>query len=136
MSTSDTLDRTSVPAYTVAKSLFEKTKTPVAARVDRQTNYFDDEGSALSFLVQTVMQPVVNGRPTPAASNLKAIVKAAKVILEAVDDGTLTDSEADAVLTLLTENFATSRIDRIFERISEAPKMGWFSTQARVVHER
>jgi hypothetical protein len=96
----------------------------------------EKEPELVPFLVKTVTAPTTYVPVASLAADLSTIEKAAKLILEAVDDGTLTAHEGDAVLTVLTENFAARRINRIFERISDAPKFEWFMGQARAAHER
>jgi hypothetical protein len=84
------------------------------------------------FLLRTVAAPTVHINTTATSrlsDDLVAVQKAAKVIRAAVDDGTITSSEADAVLALLTENFTARRINKIFERVAD-PHLSqhWFLT--------
>lgn len=84
------------------------------------------------FLLRTVAAPTIRINTTDAprlSDDLVAVQKAAKVIRAAVDDGTITSSEADAVLALLTENFTARRINKIFERVAD-PHLShhWFLT--------
>lgn len=138
MSTMELRKRTRTTALDSAKQLFKKTKSfhHAGGKWVVAQKRVEDESELISYLVRTVAAPTTYVPSASLATDLGTIEKAAKVILEAVDDGTLTAPEGDAVLSLLTENFTARRVDRIFERISEAPKFEWFMTQARAAHER
>jgi hypothetical protein len=138
MSTMELRKHTRTAALDSAKRLFEKTKPGIhgGRKWSVAQKRTQEEGELVSFLIRTVAAPSTFHPAPSLATDLGTIEKAAKVILEAVGDGTLTAPEGDAVLTLLTENFAARRVNRIFERISDAPKFEWFMTQARAAHER
>ena len=65
------------------------------------------------------------------SGDTEAVSKAAKVILGAVQDGTLTDKEANAVLELMARNYVAHRFDRVFENISNMGESQWFLAASR-----
>ena len=93
-------------------------------------------GELVSFLLGTIATPTTFSPTARLEDDLKTIGKTARIILKSIEDGTLTAGEGEAVLAWLAEGFAIRRLDRILERISGAPKMGWFTTESRVRHGR
>lgn len=88
--------------------------------------------AVVPFLLKTVTAPTIEAKsPSPyrLGEELVAVQKAAKVINAAVEDGTITAREADAVFSLLSENFAARRINKVFERIADSHRSHqWFFT--------
>ena len=70
-------------------------------------------------------------------NDTEALRKAVELLIEATEDGTLTENEADIMLRLLAEGFITRRFNRIFERISNIDETNWFLSASRLSdHER
>ncbi len=104
---------------------------------DPKENHAEVERRLVSFLVKTVTSPTFSAPAPSSTDDLGTIKKAVDAVIAAARDGTLTPPERDAVLEIIAEGYVTRRINRILEKISEAPKFeGRFVTRARSTHER
>lgn len=98
--------------------------------VGRLESDFEGTRNLISSLTQAVISPTIKAPRIGTSDNLQAILKAANLIDQAVKDGTLTESEGEAISRVLAESFATHQLDRIFERVAEEPRFEWFVSRS------
>ena len=85
-----------------------------------------NSSALVKYLFSSVTSPtLISGLPASHNETI-ALRKAVELIIEATEDGTLTENEADTMIRLLAEGFTTRIFNRIFERISNIDETNWF----------
>lgn len=92
---------------------------------------FPDSSALVKYLFSSVISPTSIYLPA-SRNDSEAIRKAVELLLEATEDGTLTENEADVMLRLLAGGFTARRFNQIFERISNIDETNWFLAASRL----
>ena len=93
---------------------------------------YSDSRALVKHLFSSVTSPtLISGLPA-SHNETVAFKKAVELMIEATEDGTLTENEANTMLQLLAERFTTRIFNRIFERISSIGESEWFLAASRL----
>ncbi|MCY4363839.1 MAG: hypothetical protein OXE42_16935 [Gammaproteobacteria bacterium] len=91
-----------------------------------------DSGALVKYLFSSVTSPTLMSGLPASHNETVALRKAVELLLEATEDGTLTENEADTMIQLLAERFTLRRFNQIFERISNIDESNWFLAASRL----
>lgn len=122
---------------------------PVSLRRYKQ-NIVNKEDSILekklnneNFLVKSLFHTILSSKtnvlrpPETINQEIDIINKTAKLLVKSIEDGTLTDKEANSVLSLLAQGFTSRRLEHIFDKLSDSDDSNWFvATTRSYVNER
>ena len=107
------------------------------SKLHKWAGYGDESSSPgssalVEYLFSSVASPTLaSGLPT-LRDDVEALKKAIELLIEATEDGTLTETETDTMLRLLAVGFTTRRFNQLFERISNIDEANWFIAASRM----
>ena len=122
------------PCFAKADLLFRQNDVPRWRKsVDSGHKSSSPESSALvKYLFNSVTSPTLKYNLPTLRDDTEALRKVVELLLDATEDGTLTENETDTMLRLLAEGFIARRFNQIFERISKIDETNWFLAASRL----
>ena len=108
-----------------------------ASKLHKVAGYRDESSSTdssalVKYLFSSVASPTLENSLPTLRDDVEALKKAIELLLEATEDGTLTETERDTMLRLLAVGFTTRKFNQIFERISNIDETNWFIAASRM----